>query len=150
MKLFAMTLASLSLLAAAPAHDDHLTRRPRDHRSCATGIGRLRPDANLALERGRVAGVLAARVQPGVDHLVQERLAQLVELAAQVLRGELDRRRLVGDAARRVGEAGVVRDPVRRNLAGEIHPVVLREEELQLRDVGETGIHGRLLRVAGA
>ena len=84
-----------------------------------------------------VTGVLPAGVKPSMDHLVQQRLTQCLRVLLEVLERELDQRRLVRDAPGEVRETRIVRDPVRGNLAAEALVVELREEELELGDVGK-------------
>ena len=72
-----------------------------------------------------------------MDHLVQQRLTQCLRVLLEVLERELDQRRLVRDAPGEVRETRIVRDPVRGNLAAEALVVELREEELELGDVGQ-------------
>ena len=67
---------------------------------------------------------------------MQQRLTQCLRVLLEVLERELDQRRLVRDAPGEVRETRIVRDPVRGNLAAEALVVELREEELELRDVG--------------
>jgi hypothetical protein len=61
-------------------------------RKCSRGgaeivVDRLEPElAHLLLERVRVAGIHVLGEQPRVNHLVQQRFAQLFGLVAQVLR----------------------------------------------------------------
>ena len=86
-----------------------------------------------------MAWFLAASEEPGVNHLVQERLAQRLRVAFEVLARELDQRRLVRDPSREVAETRVERDAMRRNLAAEELIVQPSEQQLKLRLIGQHG-----------
>ena len=118
--------------ATLAAQDEAFRAFAPRHRGSEIVINRLQPDvAHLLLERDGMTGIFPARVEPRVDHLVQERFAQRLGMALEVLGREFDQRRLIRYAAREIPETAVVRDPVSGNLTTEPFVVELREKQLE-------------------